>query len=165
MCLPGAFDNFTWYGRGPHETYIDRKQGAKVGVHSGTVDEQYVPYIVPQENGNKTDVRWAALTDERGLGLLVVAGAADVDQPWLNVSVHHYSAQDLTQATHTHKLERRDEVTLNLDYAQSGLGNASCGPGVLPQYKLEPREVRFSLRLKPFSTAESSPAELSKRVL
>jgi hypothetical protein len=124
-----------------------------------------VPYITPQENGNKTDVQWAALTGERGIGLLVMGGTATVAPPWMNVSVHQFTAQDLTQATHRHELKRRDQVILNLDYAQCGLGNASCGPGVLPQYLLRPRAVRFSLRLKPFSAETSSPAELSKQVL
>jgi beta-galactosidase/beta-glucuronidase len=157
MCLPGQYGHFSWYGRGPHESYVDRKQGAKVGVYTGTVDDQYVPYIVPQENGNKTDVRWVALTSDEGFGLLAVG------MPQLEVSAHHFTTEDLTQATHTYELERRDEITLNLDYAQSGLGNGSCGPGVLPQYLLQPCEVRFGLRLRPFSTAEDSPVALSKQ--
>ncbi len=151
MCLPGGYNNFTWYGRGPHETYADRKLGAKIGVYSGSVDDQYVPYITPQENGNKTEVRWATLTDGDGEGLLVEG------MPLLNVSAHHFTAQDLTEAGHTYELERRDDITLSLDYAQSGLGNASCGPGVLPQYLLEPREYHYSLRLRPVS--DGNPRE------
>jgi beta-galactosidase/evolved beta-galactosidase subunit alpha len=116
-----------------------------------------VPYIVPQENGNKTDVRWVALTNDEGVGLLAVG------MPQLEVSAHRFTTEDLTQSTHTYELIERDEITLNLDYAQSGLGNGSCGPGVLPQYLLQPREVRFSLRLRPFSTAGDSPVALSKR--
>jgi len=69
MVLPGGYEHLAWYGRGPHETHADRKEGAQVGVYRGTVDEQYEPYIVPQENGNKTDVRWVSLTDDRGMGL------------------------------------------------------------------------------------------------
>jgi beta-galactosidase/beta-glucuronidase len=157
MSLPGGYERFTWYGRGPHETYIDRQAGAQVGVYSGTVDEQYVPYIVPQENGNKTDVRWVALTDEEGIGLLAVGS------PWLNVSAHHYSTEDLTQARHTYELKRREDITLNLDYAQSGLGSASCGPGTLDKYRLQPEPVRFRVRLRPFSTQEMAPMELSKQ--
>ena len=156
MRLPGEYNHFTWYGRGPHETYADRKWGAKVGVYSGTVDDQYVPYIVPQENGNKTDVRWVALTNDRGVGLLVVG------MPLLNVSAHHFSTQDLDKARHTYELERRDDITLNLDYAQSGLGNGSCGPGVLPQYLLNSSEYHFSLRLEAISARKLSPVELGK---
>jgi hypothetical protein len=159
MFLPGEYDSFTWYGRGPLESYADRKLSQDVGLYSGTVDEQHTPYIVPQENGNKTDVRWAALMDDEGLGLLVMG------QPLLNVSAHHFTARDLTRAKHTHELQPRDEVILSLDYAQSGLGNESCGPGVLPQYLLEADEYRYSLRLRPFSAQEDSPLELSKQVL
>ncbi len=144
MQLPGGYETFTWYGRGPHETYRDRKEGAQVGVYSGTVDEQYVPYIVPQENGNKTDVRWVALTDRDGVGLLAVG------MPLLEVSAHHFTPEDLTDARHTYELKRRDHIVLNLDYKQSGLGGASCGPGTLPQYLIEPRPVQYCLRLRPF---------------
>jgi hypothetical protein len=104
-------------------------------------------------------VRWVALTNAGGVGLLAVG------LPLLEASAHHFTAQDLTQAQHTHELKRRDDITLNLDYAQSGLGNGSCGPGVLPQYMLEPREVRFKLRLRPFSAQDGSPTALSKEVV
>jgi beta-galactosidase len=157
--LPGGYEQFTWYGRGPHETYVDRKEGAQVGVYSGTVDEQYVPYVVPQENGNKTGVRWVALTNEDGVGLLASG------ERWLEVSAHHYTTEDLTEATHTYELKRREEITLNLDYAQSGLGSASCGPGRLEKYQLKPEEMRYTVRLRPFSATIDSPMTLSKQAL
>ncbi len=155
MQLPGGYEQFTWYGRGPHENYVDRKEGARVGVYSGTVDEQYVPYIVPEENGNKTEVRWVSLTNADGVGLLAVG------MPLMEVSAHHYTTEDLTRARHTYELVRREEITLNLDYAQSGLGSASCGPGRLEKYQLKPEEARYRVRLRPLSAAES-PMELSK---
>ena len=62
MLVAGGLEQFTWYGRGPQETYADRQEGAPVGVYAGTVDEQFVPYVVPQENGDQTEVRWASLT-------------------------------------------------------------------------------------------------------
>jgi hypothetical protein len=157
MTVPGGYEHFTWYGRGPHETYVDRNYGAQVGVYNGTVDEQYVPYIVPEENGNKTDVRWVALTNDEGVGLLAV-GAPEV-------SAHHYTTQDLTEATHTYELHRRDDITLNLDYAQSGLGSAACGPGRRPEYQLKPVETHYCVRLRPFSQAIESPMALSKQRL
>jgi hypothetical protein len=147
MTLPGAYDRFAWYGRGPHESYSDRWQGARVGVYRGTVDEQHVPYIVPQENGNKTDVRWVTLTDADGAGLRVDG------MPLLNVSAHRYTAQDLTAALHTYDLKPREDITLNLDYVQCGLGNASCGPGVLPAYLLTSEVYSYSLRLRPLGPA------------
>ncbi|MGB0387218.1 MAG: glycoside hydrolase family 2 TIM barrel-domain containing protein [Ardenticatenaceae bacterium] len=143
MTLLGQYQHLTWYGRGPHESYADRKLGAKIGVYSGTVEEQYVPYIMPQEHGNKTDVRWATLTDENGTGLMARG------MPLLNISAHHLTTQNLTEAQHTYQLKKRKQITLNLDHAQTGLGNGSCGPGVLPQYQLESKTYRYQVGLKP----------------
>ena len=116
-----------------------------------------MPYITPQENGNKTDVRWVALTRADGVGLLAVG------MPLLNVSAHHFTAEELTRATHTHELHRHPEIVLHLDYQQSGLGNGSCGPGVLPQYLLMPKETRYSLRLRPLSQRDPPPMTISKQ--
>jgi beta-galactosidase/beta-glucuronidase len=157
MTLPGEFEQFSWYGRGPHENYIDRNVGAAVGLYSSTVDEQYVPYIMPQENGNKTDVRWLTLTNEAGLGLLAVA------QPLMEAGASHYTADDLYQAYHTNELVHRDEIILNLDYQQCGLGGASCGPGTLPKYLLPPGTYTFTVRLRPFALRENNPVELSRQ--
>ena len=145
MHLPEGFEQFAWYGRGPHETYVDRKEGAQVGIYRGTVDEQFVPYVVPEENGNKTEVRWATLTNADGVGLHASADRL------LEVSVHHFTPEDLTAAAHPHELTRRPEVILHLDYGQSGLGSASCGPGRLKKYRLEPEEIRYRVDLHPFS--------------
>jgi beta-galactosidase/beta-glucuronidase len=141
LTLPAALDRLAWYGRGPHESYADRTASATIGVHSSTVAEQYVPYLKPQEHGNHTETRWVRLTDAGGTGLLVVAAGT------LDFSAHHYTAHDLEQARHTHELVWRDAVILNLDLAQGGLGNGSCGPGVLPQYMVLPGEhvLAFSL--------------------
>ena len=159
LVLPGAYQQFAWYGRGPHESYSDRKQGARVGVYQTTVRGESVPYVTPQEYGNRTDVRWAALTNENGVGLLAVG------QPVLNVSSHPYTAHELAQARHIHELTPREDIMLNLDLAQSGLGSESCGPGVLPQYRLEARRYTYRIRLRPLSGTGESPAELSKQVL
>ncbi len=157
MRLPGEFDQFAWYGRGPHECYADRKESARVGLYRGTVQEQYVPYIMPQENGNKSDVRWAAVTDIRGMGLLAIG------MPLLNVSAHHYTPEDFDRAQHTFELARRDETILHLDHAQAGLGSNSCGPGPLDQYLLKPAETRFSLRLRPFAGSTDAAMRLSQQ--
>jgi beta-galactosidase/beta-glucuronidase len=150
--LPAGFDRFAWYGRGPHESYADRKESAPVGVYSGSVQDQYVPYIRPQENGNKTDVRWAAVTDSRGAGLFA-AGAAPLD-----VGALHYSVEDLTASRHAHELTRLAETVLHLDGLQAGLGSASCGPGPLPQYLIPPGEIEFAVRLRPLSAGEDPMA-------
>jgi beta-galactosidase/beta-glucuronidase len=154
MCLPGDFDFMRWYGRGPHENYPDRKESALVGVYSGLVQEQYYPYIMPQDNGNKTDVRWVTLTNRHGIGLLAAG------EELLNVSAHHYRPEDLDAARHTYELSRRDETILNLDYRQSGLGSNSCGPGPLPQYIIAPEEMSFTVRLRPFNAGAQSATAL-----
>ncbi|MCP4164526.1 MAG: DUF4981 domain-containing protein [Chloroflexi bacterium] len=143
MVLRPGFDHFAWYGRGPHENYCDRKAGAAIGLYQSTVDEQYVPYIMPQENGNKTDVRWLSLTNKAGFGM-EVAGLSPFE-----ASVSHFTSADLFHAYHTSELMRRDEVILNLDYRQSGLGGASCGPGCLTQYLIAPEPCEFTFRLLP----------------
>jgi beta-galactosidase/beta-glucuronidase len=156
LTLPGDFDWMQWYGRGPHENYPDRKESALVGIYSGLVQDQYFPYIMPQENGNKTDVRWVALTSRQGIGLF----AAGTEL--LNASALHYRAQDLDEARHTYELEPRDETILNLDHCMSGLGSNSCGPGPLPKYLISPEEMSFSVRLRPFNTESNSPVALYK---
>jgi beta-galactosidase len=148
--LPTGFEQFTWYGRGPVENYRDRKVGTAVGLYSGMVAEQYVPYIMPQENGNKTDVRWLSLTNSEGVGLQVTA------DPLMEASVSHYSAAELYRALHTNELNAQEEVILNLDHAQAGLGGASCGPPTLPEYRLRPGEYDFTFRLQPVLPGEAT---------
>jgi len=89
ITIPGGFETVTWYGRGPQETYWDRKSGARVGLYSGSVDEQFVDYCEPQENGNKTDVRWLAADQRR---------RHRPDGGWRaarGFSVHHFTAGDI----------------------------------------------------------------------
>ncbi len=146
MTLAPALENLAWFGRGPHESYCDRKAGARVGVWQGTVTEQYVPYVVPQEHGNKTDVRWMALeAGPADAGLLFQA-----ENRLLECSVSHFTADDLFKATHINELDPRSEVFVNIDYGQRGLGGASCGPDTLPQYRLEPGVYSFSYRIRPY---------------
>ncbi len=75
MLIPGEFRHVEWYGRGPHETYWDRRTGAAVGIYRSTVDELWTPYVEPQENGNRTDVRWVTFTNAAGAGLRAVGPA------------------------------------------------------------------------------------------
>jgi len=142
LVLPAGVEEFIWFGRGPHENYVDRCESARVGRFRAAVDDLYVPYIMPQENGNRTGVRWAALRDEDGEGVFV-QGAAP-----LEATATHYPAEELFRARHTNELRRRDEVYLYLDAKQRGLGGASCGPDTLPQYQVMPGRWRFGFRLR-----------------
>ncbi|MGI6544541.1 MAG: glycoside hydrolase family 2 TIM barrel-domain containing protein [Limnochordia bacterium] len=159
MRIPGEFSQVRWYGRGPGECYIDSKMANRVGLYGCTVDELYTPYIFPQENGNRTDVRWVALTTLRGMGLLACGN------PTFNFTALRYSTEALDAATHRHELVPEENITLHLDYKHHGLGSASCGPGPLPQYCLNPEEFSFQYRLRPFSPDEMSPAALARTVV
>jgi hypothetical protein len=158
MRLPGGFDRIAWYGPGPHDSYSDRKESARVGVYRCLVEDQFETHIRPQENGNKTDTRWVALTDAQGLGLLCIGA------PLLNASARHYSQENLTEAKHTFDLIEQDATYLYLDYAQCGLGSQSCGPGPLEKYLLKPQPISFTVRLRPFDAQASSPMRLSREV-
>jgi len=85
--------------------------------------------------------------------------------PLLEVSAHHYALDNLTAARHTHALRRLNETVLYLDARQSGLGGASCGPGTLPQYLIQPEETRFAVRLKPVAFEMGPLDALSKERL
>jgi beta-galactosidase len=140
--LPVGFEKLQWFGRGPFENYRDRHRSALIDLYQSTVQEQYVPYIMPQEHGNHTDVRWLALTNGSGISLLVSA------QGPLEFSASHFTAHDLTEAYHTYDLEPRPETILNLDLMQRGLGTQSCGPETLPQYQIKPGRHAWSYVLK-----------------
>jgi beta-galactosidase len=143
LVLSKTLDTLTWLGRGPHESYVDRKRSADVGLYSGSVAEQYERYVRPQENGNKTDVRWATLTDAKGKGLLVVTDGT------YSISAHHNTAEDYDQARHIDKVVPRDEVYLCIDAAHMGLGGASCGPRPMNKYTLTAKPTRFRYSLRP----------------
>jgi beta-galactosidase/beta-glucuronidase len=143
LAMPAGFTDFWWYGRGPLESYPDRKLGQRIDVYRGDLDAQFTPYGRPQENGMKADVRWAALLDGDGAGLLASGEAL------LHVGVQRYTARDLEEARHPHELTPRAEAILRLDWLHAGLGNASCGPGVLPAYRVEPVARRLRLWLRP----------------
>lgn len=155
--LPKSADHAQWYGLGPGEAYSDSKTAQRVGRWKATVDQLFTNYVFPQENGNRADAQWVALTSAAGLGLLAVA------DPSFDFSAHWYDTVDLEKAGHTYDLVKRDFVTLNLDLAQTGLGSNSCGPRALPQYELKPREFRFALRLRPLYLGADDPQVLARR--
>lgn len=138
--LPSRFEDVEWYGRGPQETYPDRKTGVDIGRYTGTVAEQYVPYVPPTDNGNKADTRWVALTNE-GSGLLAVG------KETMNVSFNRFS--NLAAAEHEYELKDRGSVALNLDHRVSGVGGTAIDP--FEEYQVKPVETSFELRLRPFN--------------
>jgi beta-galactosidase len=140
---PAALRDVEWFGRGPQEAYPDSQRAARLGRYRADIDEMQTPYVFPQENGHRAQVRWAVLTDQRGAGLRVEG------QPTFGLTARRWPTADLDAARHTSELVTRAGVWLHLDLAQRGLGTASCGPGVLPGYDLRPAETSFSIILRP----------------
>jgi beta-galactosidase len=151
MQIPSWYRNLTWYGRGPFESYWDRKSAARIGEYSGLVSDQYFPYIMAQETGNKTDVRWGMINDLVGNGLIVMG------DPTLNLSVHDYTDADLLQAKTTQNLNRGSVTVLNIDHQQMGLGgDDSWTPRTHLNYLLTAKEYNYSFRMRPFVSGENT---------
>ena len=119
-------------------------QARRVGCYEAVADDFYFPYCVPQNCGNRTDVRWATVRDKSGQGLLFKFS------PLMSFSASHYDERDLANAAHTWELERRDEVLLNFDIAMMGLGGGACGPGTRTEYLVTPGRYDFQHSHQPF---------------
>jgi beta-galactosidase len=127
----------SWFGPGPEETYSDRHTASLVGTWSGPVEDQRYRYVVPQESGNHHAVKWAALRSGGGAGVMVFGdGPLDV-----NAGVHDEAV--VAAARHDHELTRADATIVHIDHRQTGLGNGSCGPGVLDRYRIPCQPTRW----------------------
>ena len=135
-----SFEHIEWYGRGPHESYWDRKKGAKLGLYNGKVKEQYVPYLKPQECGNKTDVRWATIVNNKGTGLKITGA------PGFEFNVLPYTPHELETYDHGYKLPKSDKTVLRVNYKQMGVGGDDSW-----QAKTHPEYTLFSNRIYMFS--------------
>lgn len=155
--INGDYSKAAWYGRGEGESYCDSKLANLLGIYRMDVEDLFTNYIYPQENGNRTDTMWISLTTNKGEGLFI-KGSKPID-----FSAHYYTTEDLETATHQNKLTVREFITLNLDYAQNGLGSNSCGQEQLPQYKLEAKEFNYSLLFVPFSKDQTDEVSLNSK--
>ncbi|MBN1171620.1 MAG: RICIN domain-containing protein, partial [Micromonosporaceae bacterium] len=155
LLLPGELEQLHYYGRGPQENHWDRHSGCDIGRYASTVTGQWTGYIRPQENGNKTDVRWVALVDAHGRGLLAYG------DPPLEVNASHHTPEDLSAgARHDYQLTRRQEVVLRLNHRQMGVGgNDSWGAQPLDTYKLfADRDYSYTYRLRPLPDVNQAMA-------
>lgn len=151
--LDGSLQRLSWFGRGPHENYADRKGSALVGLYESTVDAQHFDYILPVECGGKEDVRWVALRDAHGDGILFASPAL------FHFDAHRNTVADYERARHTADLAPRGEVFLNIDHRHSGLGgDTGWGRNVHEPYKIYPGRYRYEVCLR-LLTGEN-PAEL-----
>ncbi|RKN05985.1 glycoside hydrolase family 2 TIM barrel-domain containing protein [Streptomyces radicis] len=155
LLLPGDLEEMHYYGRGPEENHWDRHTGSDVGVYTSTVTDQWTSYLRPQENGNKTDVRWVALVNGSGRGLLVYG------EGLLEVNASHFTPEDLsTGVRHEYELTPRQDVVLRVNHRQMGIGgNDTWGAHTLDAYKLfADRDYTYSYRLRPLPTVRRSMA-------
>lgn len=155
LIAAAGLENITWYGRGPIETHIDR-QFERIGVYRSTVDKQWVEYMRPQENGNKTDVRWVALTNSQGIGLLAVGA------PVLSAAARHFPKEEMYRAAYTFQMQRKPEIFLNLDWKQMGVGGInSWSPNAYPMtpYRIPADQAySYKYRLSPVEGLFASKA-------
>ena len=154
--LSGNTDHAAYYGMGPEENAVDMCQHVKTGRYRGEVTDMYVPYLMPQDHGLHTGVRWLSLWDERGRGLLFAAEGAGGTFSFM---ASKYSARMLEHAKHPWDLEQDDRTYVRIDYRNSGLGTASCGPGPRKAHLLDEDAFSFSFSLIPFCM-DREPDEL-----
>lgn len=153
--LSEGFENLEYLARGPHENYRDRNRGARLGRYRSSVSDQYVPYILPQEHGNRTDMRWCAIDNGR-IGVLLV-GPPDGE-----FSVSHYSEADLYPALHTHELTPLKTTRIHIDFFNRGVGTGACGPDTLKQYCIGGGTYAFEWHMRFFTPGRSDVAELAR---
>jgi len=149
MQMPKDFSNVEWFGRGPQENYIDRFTAAFVERYKSTVEEMFTNYVSPQENGTRTDIRWIAVSNQNGIGMMAIG------EPLLSVSALYYTDESLTQKSrgtmHPTDLVSNNFVNVNIDYKQMGVGgDNSWGAYPHDQYRIFTKEYSYKFVLRPF---------------
>ncbi|WP_284638588.1 glycoside hydrolase family 2 TIM barrel-domain containing protein [Paenibacillus silviterrae] len=145
LIMPKGAEEVEYFGYGPHESYIDKRQSSRKGKYLLSVDEMFENYIMPQENGSRYGTEWAIVSNELGMGLRFSVPAGGE----FSFNAAHYTPEDLTAASHDYKLRKRKETVVHLDYKMGGVGSNSCGPELLPQYRLDEKEFTFALTVDP----------------
>ncbi len=147
-----SYENISWYGRGPQENYIDRRYGFDAGIYTLPLAAFFDSYVVPQEAGNRTDVRWMYLSDKKaGEGLLIVADSL------LSMSAWPYTQENIQTARHTNKLKDVGFITVNIDLVQMGVGGNDSWSDVaapLEQYQIPAKAYSYSFYLTPWKGAQ-----------
>ncbi|WP_281890596.1 glycoside hydrolase family 2 TIM barrel-domain containing protein [Paenibacillus sp. YYML68] len=144
LTMPAGNEHVEYFGYGPHESYIDKRQYVRKGKFASTVDAMHQSYVVPQENGSHYGTEWATVANALGMGLAFTSPGGE-----FSFQALHYTAEDLTEAAHTYELKRRKETIVSLDHKMNGIGSSSCGTELLEQYQLSDTELAFELRIVP----------------
>ena len=143
--LPKQFDNIQYYGMGEKESYSDMREHAVMGIYSMNIADLYEHYIKPQDNGNRTEVRWVKITDGNGEGLKVAGYAMS-----FNFNASRYSDETLAKTAHDFELKEADKNIIRIDGFVRGVGSNSCGPDTRAEFKHTSKaEIRYAFRVKP----------------
>lgn len=144
LILPKALSAVDWLGRGPHDSYVDSRSAARLGRFSSTVDEMIVPYVYPQEYGNRADTQRLTVT-----GAATTCGFTilPLEIETFNFSLHPFDLMDLTRATHRSELKRTDHLSLYLDLHTRGIGSSSCGIEFPDKYAVPVKDFSFGFEL------------------
>ena len=148
MMIPDCLDTAEWFGLGPGEAYSDTKAAQRVGLFKAGVDQLYTRYLRPQENGNRHQVRRVAFYDLHMAGLLVAG------EPCIDFSAHRFTPEDFAAAKHPHELKERENIIVNLDWKQCGIGSGSCGPGTAEKYRIPAEKFKFAMRFRAIAPGE-----------
>ncbi len=149
MFLPDEMDRTQWFGLGPGESYQDTKEAQRVGLFKAEVDALYTKYVFPQENGNRSEVRRVAFYDLHATGF-AVTGLNSL----INFSMHRFTPEALHKAKHPHEIAHSENVCVNLDWMQTGIGSASCGASLPEKYQTPFKPFRFGMKFHPFRPGE-----------
>ena len=141
LSLDKSLREVEWYGRGPQASYPDRKTGYKMGIWKSDIDQIYEPYLIPQDYGLRTDNRWVRLTDASGVGL-----EFSMDSPFA-FNAYDCTTENLTKAVYQYQLVRGGDITLNLDYATSGVGDTARG--IFGAYRVYPTVQEHTIIIRP----------------
>jgi len=158
--IPGEYSDIVYLGKGPHENYIDRRTGTDVGLYRSKIKEFGEPYVYPQENANRTDIRWMAFLNEGNEGLIITG-----DQ-LLSMSAWPNSQEDIEKARHTNELPEDQNNTINIDLVQMGVGgNDSWSDNSAPlhSYQIKPGAMSYSFWIKPYIEESEELGEFSRR--
>ena len=150
--MPEGSENLRYFGRGPIESYIDKRLASKLGEYSTTVTDHFEPYVRPQENMAHADTRWCAVTSLTGHGLL----ALRTNQPF-SFNCSHFTPAQLTATRHNYELKPLRDTVVNIDYRHAGIGSNSCGPVLKQCWRLDEKQFSFSFRLLPTFIADIDP--------
>ena len=153
LTMPEDFENFEYFGYGPHEAYLDKNLSTYIDRFETTVTDNFEHYVRPQENSAHYNTKWAKVTNADGIGLI----CKPVDFDSFTVNAQHFKAQQIHAAKHDFELEPLKETVLSLDFKQTSCGSASCGPESLPKYLLTEKKFNFTFRILPAELKDENP--------